>query len=134
MGDVIDLPDRGKDKREEARNAAEIGQYILDGANDGDLRCYRRYLLRIGASQELIDEAQKASCRQDDLICEIEAQHGEEDLGLPSDWIERRQWLLNHVEELRSRSPLFEEYYWLVCKLDFKKAEEIRQRGLRVVG
>lgn len=79
------------------------------------------------------DEADLAAERQNVLIDLIQAQYGTE-LGLPGVWTECCQWLYDHVEDLRGRSPLFEEYFWLCRQMNFQRAEEVRQRGLRVVG
>lgn len=85
--------------------------------------------------KEALELAKKAEDRQIELADLIQAQYGKE-LRLPMgpDLDVLFPWLYEHVEELRSRSPLFEEYYWLSRKMDFKKAEEVRQRGLRLVG
>lgn len=135
MGEVIGLPgatqDSFLDRREaqlkkEALNKAEPGHWgwehlirvqNLDGSDE---------------ASEAAEESGKASKRQDELIKLIQEQFGTE-LDLPEKWTECCKRLYDQVEDLRSRSPLFEEYYWLCRQMNFQRAEEVRQRGLRVV-
>lgn len=99
------------------------------------------HLIRIqnfnGSSEanQAMDESEVAALRQRDLIELIRKQYGDE-LGLPRGEAQTEcfKWLYDNVEGLRGRGPLFEEYYWLCRQMNFKRAEEVRRRGLRVVG
>lgn len=133
---IMDLPDVNQDAYLDRREE-RLKQDALDKAKPGDWGW--ESLIRVqnldgteDASRSS-DEADLAAKRQNVLIDLIRTQHGAE-LGLTGDWAENCQWLYDHVEDLRGRSPLFEEYFWLCRQMNFPRAEEVRQRGLRVVG
>lgn len=134
MSKVISFPDRGKGDREFAREVEQIGQVINEQTGCGDWRWERRYRLHNGtATPEWLEESEKARDRQDEIIGNILSLYREW-LGMPQDNItDICFWLYEHVEDLRGRSPLFEEYYWLCRQMDYQKSVQVRERNLRVI-
>ena len=133
---IMGLPDATQDAYLDRREE-QLKQDALDKAKPGDWGW--ESLIRVQnldgteEASRASDEADLAAKRQNVLINSIQAQYGTE-MGLPGDWAECCQWLYDHVDGLRGHDPLFEEYYWLCRQMNFQRAEEVRQRSLRVVG